>query len=1118
MSFAYALSLAAQAQTVIPSITAADDRTGTVIDHAGDIYTIEGGSFSADGANQFHRFEQFDLAPAATANFVVPATVSSVIGRINSDQASLIHGTLTISGAATSPHLYLLNPAGILFGDSARLNLPGNFTATTANGIGFGLGDRQRWLSAADNASPVSYSQFVGSPTAFTFSSVLPGGIVNQANLQLRPQQEALFLGGLVANTGSIRALGGHVTLAAVPSNTLVRLSQPGQLLSYEVLVDATYGLSHPSQADYAWLSAVLSQTEGANALITNADGTVSLQNSAVPLSVEAGHVIASGNVSVSDINTANGVGGNIFVLGDRVSVLQATLAATGQSQGGQIRVGGDFQGQGNLPTADQTLIDQASALIADGLGDIVGIGNGGRVIVWADRATGFWGSASANAGAQGGDGGFVEISGKERLIFQGDVSLESSYGNSGTLLLDPLDIIIVDGFSAPDDVEVIDFAVNDSDGGSGTFVISEGQLETLSGGFNLRLEATRDIIIQDLSDDLLSFPFGFNTITLLADADNNGIGNVVMNDFNDTLETNSSDINIIGETLDLGNIVTGDVFGVDAPGSVQLSAADQVAVGNIDTHAGIMTPGIGGDVLIEAQNEIFTGDIITEGDAAGGNVFIASNSTPPITGIISTLSAFGFDGDITLLPTTPDLPDIFDGFFDPDFGFDFEFDFEEELDQLDSGADDVALGNLNDAPGGIAIPSDEIVGLEQINLGELSDYFGRSLAEETLDVEEVQQLLFDVAEQLEVRTAVVSVHVVDSNVNTGEGGADEQLELIVLLPGTAPQKFIVAGVDPRELKQTANEFRNNLLTSVRRRNDSFMPQSQALYQALIAPLEETLDQANIDTLVFSMASGLRMVPLAALHDGEQYLIEKYGVGMVPSLSLIDPQFDQPIDSARVLAMGASSFDTLSPLPGVPVEVEMIRNRWPGATFLNEDFTREAMLEQRSQVPYELIHLATHAEFNAGDIDNSYIQLWDSKLRLSELSELGWDSPAVDLLVLSACRTAVGSSEAEMGFAGLAVGSGVRTAMASIWAVSDLGTLALMGEFYSQLNRQPIKAEALRAAQLSMLYQQTEIVDGQLVTPTGNSTPLPDDLTANIQPDLSHPYYWSGFTMIGSPW
>ena len=217
--------------------------------------------------------------------------------------------------------------------------------------------------------------------------------------------------------------------------------------------------------------------------------------------------------------------------------------------------------------------------------------------------------------------------------------------------------------------------------------------------------------------------------------------------------------------------------------------------------------------------------------------------------------------------------------------------------------------------------------------------------------------------------------------------------------------------------------------------------------------------------------------------------------------------------------MGASRLDTLSPLPGVPVEVEMIRNRWPGATFLNEDFTREALLEQRSQVPYELIHLATHAEFNAGDIDNSYIQLWgDNKLRLSELSELGWDSPAVDLLVLSACRTAVGSAEAEMGFAGLAVGSGVRTAMASIWAVSDLGTLALMGEFYSQLDRQPIKAEALRSAQLSMLYQETQIVDGQLVTPTDEGIPLPNDLTADGQADLSHPYYWSGFTMIGSPW
>ena len=115
-----------QAQPLAPSVSAAGDGTGSIVHRTEDTYTIEAGSFSDDGLNQLHSFDQFDLAPSESANFVALPTVSNIIGRSNSDQASLIHGTLTITGAEAAPHLYLLNPAGILFGESARLNLPGN--------------------------------------------------------------------------------------------------------------------------------------------------------------------------------------------------------------------------------------------------------------------------------------------------------------------------------------------------------------------------------------------------------------------------------------------------------------------------------------------------------------------------------------------------------------------------------------------------------------------------------------------------------------------------------------------------------------------------------------------------------------------------------------------------------------------------------------------------------------------------------------------------------------------------------------------------------------------------------------------------------------------------------
>ena len=172
---------------------------------------------------------------------------------------------------------------------------------------------------------------------------------------------------------------------------------------------------------------------------------------------------------------------------------------------------------------------------------------------------------------------------------------------------------------------------------------------------------------------------------------------------------------------------------------------------------------------------------------------------------------------------------------------------------------------------------------------------------------------------------------------------------------------------------------------------------------------------------------------------------------------------------ASVTAMGASEFDALDPLPAVPLELDYIHSLWSGSEFLNENFTRQNLIAQQAQSPSEIIHLATHAEFNGGSIEDSFIQLWNNPLRLSDLSELGWEQSAVDLLVLSACRTAVGSPEAELGFAGLALASGARSAMASLWSVDDVGTLALMSEFYRQLGTVPTKAEALRAAQLAML-------------------------------------------------
>jgi CHAT domain-containing protein len=217
--------------------------------------------------------------------------------------------------------------------------------------------------------------------------------------------------------------------------------------------------------------------------------------------------------------------------------------------------------------------------------------------------------------------------------------------------------------------------------------------------------------------------------------------------------------------------------------------------------------------------------------------------------------------------------------------------------------------------------------------------------------------------------------------------------------------------------------------------------------------------------------------------------------------------------------MGASDFRALQPLPAVPIEIDTIGQLWAGQEFLNETFTRQNLVQQRRQTPFQIVHLATHAEFKPGAANNSYIQLWNEQLNLDDVHTLGWDAPAVDLLVLSACRTAVGNAEAELGFAGLAVAAGVKSAMASLWAVNDVGTLALMSEFYHRLRDTRIKSEALRTAQSAMLNGETRIESGQLFSGEDRlAVPLPPEIPIPWNVDFSHPYYWSGFTMIGSPW
>ncbi|NER21256.1 MAG: CHAT domain-containing protein [Symploca sp. SIO1C2] len=342
----------------------------------------------------------------------------------------------------------------------------------------------------------------------------------------------------------------------------------------------------------------------------------------------------------------------------------------------------------------------------------------------------------------------------------------------------------------------------------------------------------------------------------------------------------------------------------------------------------------------------------------------------------------------------------------------------------------------------------------------------------------------------------------------------NDELELVLI---TAEGNLIRQrlGATRAEIRRVAEQFRRRV-TDVKDPKGYLAP-AQELYQLLMEPLEENLQTQEIQNVAFLMDKGLRSLPLAALHDGEEFLVEKYGIGIMPGLSLANLG---PVDvrSSQVLGMGAEEFPDQSPLPAVPIELDVITSKlWPGEAYLNESFTVENLKQAREQEPFSIVHFATHAEFRGGRPSNSYIQLWDEKLTIDQLRQLELSNPPVSLLVLSACRTAVGSDEAELGFAGLAVQAGVSTAMGSLWYVSDEGTLGLMTKFYEELKQIPIKAEALRQTQLAMLRREVRIEDNQLVV-DNNRIPLPPELAELTDKDFSHPYYWSAFTLIGNPW
>ncbi|MGL4882461.1 MAG: CHAT domain-containing protein [Waterburya sp.] len=398
---------------------------------------------------------------------------------------------------------------------------------------------------------------------------------------------------------------------------------------------------------------------------------------------------------------------------------------------------------------------------------------------------------------------------------------------------------------------------------------------------------------------------------------------------------------------------------------------------------------------------------------------------------------------------------------------------------------------------------SDKVENLEAKWEGDYERYFDRDFSNSSREARQIAARLSEIKEQTNINPAVIWA-----------APQDDFLDLVLITPNEQFVTTKVRGATRENLTQRIQELETGIAD---RQSLKYLPPARLIYRWIFKPLEPYLEAEKIDTLLLCTGTSLRSLPFAALHDGEKFVIEKYSLARIPAFSLTDTNY-QPRSNKKVLATGASEFKELPSLPGVGVELNtIVPQLWSGEKIYNQDFTVQNLKNAHKLGDFDIIHIASHSNFNSGSPEDSYIQFSDRKLTLDEIADLEFDLPQVDLLVLSACETALGDEEAEFGFAGLAMQAGVKSALASLWAINDAGTVVLMSEFYQQLKSIPIKAEALRQAQINMLKRKV-FVEGRKIRGSEIEINLPDNTDEVESQNFNHPFYWSGFTIIGNPW
>ncbi|MFN6518028.1 MAG: CHAT domain-containing protein [Nostoc sp. CreGUA01] len=363
---------------------------------------------------------------------------------------------------------------------------------------------------------------------------------------------------------------------------------------------------------------------------------------------------------------------------------------------------------------------------------------------------------------------------------------------------------------------------------------------------------------------------------------------------------------------------------------------------------------------------------------------------------------------------------------------------------------------------------------IEALQLAELDDFFREACLQG-------QRVALDQVVERENSTAAIIYPII----------LTDQLQVIVKIPKQPLQNYSTQ-ISATEVEKLLVDLRKNLVNPTATK--IVETQSQQVYNWLLKPIESDLQKSGVNTLVFVLDGVLRNIPMAALYDGKQYLVEKYAVALSVGLQLLDPK---PLVEQKLVALTAGltqpppGFSKFAPLLEIKSEFEGIAKAGVSTTsLLDGDFKKKNLETEISATSFNIVHLATHGQFSSR-LEDTFILDFDGQINVKDFDTLlgSQSKTIVELLVLSACQTATGDSRAALGLAGAAVRAGARSTIASLWQIDDKSTAMFVSAFYRELKTGKItKAEAVHRAQLKLLKH----------------------------PNYRAPSFWSSYVLIGN--